>query len=186
MRCAGGSLTRKSDRDELEAFRAAVRDVRPLAVTPRVVHRRKPRPRAVFRRQDEVAVLEESVSFSATELEVETGDEIVFRRPGIQDGVMRKLRRGQYRVEAEIDLHGLILVDAKQALREFLARAVLRRLRCVRIVHGKGLRSGARGPVLKNGVNVVLRRTGAVMAFNSARQADGGTGAVYVLLAAAS
>ena len=177
-------MTRKPDADELNAFRDAVRDVRPLGVEPRVIHRRKPRPRAAFRRRDEVAVLEESIRLSAAELEVEAGDELSFRRPGVQDGVMRKLRRGQYRVEAEIDLHGLILAEAKQGLREFLARAVQRQLRCIRIVHGKGLRSGARGPVLKNGVNVVLQRTATVVAFCSARQVDGGTGAVYVLLSA--
>jgi DNA-nicking Smr family endonuclease len=177
-------VTRKSDADELQAFRDAVRDVRPLGVEPRVPERRKPRPRAAFRRRDEVAVLEESITLSPAELEVEAGDEMSFRRPGVQDGVMRKLRRGQYRVEAEIDLHGLILPEAKQGLREFLGRVLQQRLRCIRIVHGKGLRSGPRGPVLKNAVNVVLRRTDAVVAFCSARQVDGGTGAVYVLLSA--
>jgi DNA-nicking Smr family endonuclease len=97
---------------------------------------------------------------------------------------MRKLRRGQYRVESEIDLHGLTLPEAKQGLREFLARSIYEGRRCVRVVHGKGLGSGPRGPVLKNGVNVVLRRTDAVVAFCSARPVDGGTGAIYVLLAA--
>jgi DNA-nicking Smr family endonuclease len=177
-------VTRKPDADELQAFRDAVRDVRPLALEPHVIERRKPRPRAAFRRRDEVAVLEESIRLSATDLEVETGDELSFRRPGVQDGVMRKLRRGQYRVEAEIDLHGLLLAEAKQGLRAFLAQAVHRQLRCIRIVHGKGLGSGPRGPVIKNAVNVVLRRTDAVVAFCSARQVDGGTGAVYALLAA--
>ncbi len=177
-------MTRKPDADELQAFRDAVRDVRPLDLEARVIQRRKPRPQAAFRRRDEVAVLEESISLSAAELEVETGDELSFRRPGVQDGVMRKLRRGQYRVEAEIDLHGLLLAEAKQVLRAFLAQSVQRQRRCVRIVHGKGLGSGPRGPVIKNAVNVVLRRTDAVVAFCSARQVDGGTGAVYALLAA--
>ena len=117
-------MTRKPDADDLEVFRDAVRDVRPLGVAPRVIHLRKPRPRAAFRRRDELAVLEESISRSAAELEVEVGDELNFRRPGVQDGVMRKLRRGQYRVEAEIDLHGLLLPEAKNGLRGFLARAL--------------------------------------------------------------
>jgi len=175
-------VTRKPDADELQAFRDAVRDVRPLGAEPRVIHRERPRPRAAFRRRDEVAVLEESVRLTAAELEVEAGDELSFRRGGVQDGVMRKLRRGQYRVEAEIDLHGLTLPEARQELRAFLARAIAQRLRCIRIVHGKGLRSGPRGPVLKNAVNLVLRRTDAVLAFSSARQVDGGTGALYALL----
>ena len=169
---------------DLQAFREAVRDVRPLAVAPRIVQRRKLRPRAAFRRRDELAVLAESLVVSSTDLDVETGDELSFRRPGVQDTVMRKLRRGQYRVEDELDLHGLTVAEAKQGLRAFLATALSRGLRCVRIVHGKGLGSGPRGPVLKNAVNVVLRRTDAVVAFCSARQVDGGTGAVYVLLAA--
>src|SRR5437588_427440 len=95
---------------------------------------------------------------------------------------VRRLRGGEYRVEREIDLHGLTAAEAKQALREFLIEALERRVRCVRIVHGKGLRSGHRGPVLKSTVSGVLRRTGAVLAYVSARPVDGGTGAVYVLL----
>ena len=93
--------------------------------------------------------------------------------------VVRRLRRGEYRVESEIDLHGLTVVEARAQLRAFLAEATARRLRCVRIVHGKGLRSGQRGPVIKQTVNALLRRVGAVIAFSSARQV---AGAVYVLL----
>ena len=106
----------------------------------------------------------------------------MFHRPQIQATVLRRLRRGEYRVEREIDLHGLTVAEAKQELRSFLIRALEQHVRCVRIVHGKGLRSGPRGPVLKAAVNAVLRRTGAVLAFVSARPVDGGTGAVYVLL----
>ena len=101
---------------------------------------------------------------------------------GVQPAVGRRLRRGEYRVEREIDLHGLTVAEAKQALRGFLIEALERGVRCVRIVHGKGLRSGHRGPVLKATVSAVLRRSGAVLAYVSARPADGGTGAVYVLL----
>ena len=106
-----------------------------------------------------------------------------FARPGVQSAVLKKLRRGQYRVQAELDLHGLTVAEAKSALRGFLARALAQHARCVRVIHGKGLRSGHRGPVLKSTVAAVLRRTGAVLAYSSARQVDGGTGAVYVLLA---
>jgi DNA-nicking Smr family endonuclease len=100
----------------------------------------------------------------------------------VAESVLRKLRRGEYRVGGELDLHGLTAVQAKQALRAFLAAAVARHAGCVRIIHGKGLRSGHRGPVLKSVVSGVLRRTAAVVAFVSARPVDGGTGAVYVLL----
>jgi DNA-nicking Smr family endonuclease len=95
---------------------------------------------------------------------------------------LRKLRRGQYRVQAELDLHGLTQAEAKVQLHEFLNTALQRNVRCLRIVHGKGLRSGTRGPVLRQLVNDMLRRTAQVLAFASARQIDGGTGALYVLL----
>ena len=95
---------------------------------------------------------------------------------------MRRLRRGHYRVESELDLHGLTVPEAKQALRDFLSRVIARQSRCVRIIHGKGRGSGPRGPVLKKAVNVILRRTDAVVAFCTARPVDGGTGAIYVLL----
>jgi DNA-nicking Smr family endonuclease len=97
--------------------------------------------------------------------------------------VLRKLRRGQYRVQAELDLHGLTVPEAKEELRAFLADALEHHIRCVRVIHGKGLRSGHRGPVLKGVVSNVLRRVGPVLAYVSARHVDGGTGAVYVLLA---
>lgn len=177
-------MTRKPEAEEVAAFREAVRDVRPIAKVARVVQRRPPKARATFRRRDELAVLAESLVVNSADLDVETGDELALRRPGLQDTAFRKLRRGQYRVEDELDLHGMTLPEAKHGLRAFLATALSRGLRCVRIVHGKGLGSGPRGPVLKNAVNVVLRRTDPVVAFCSARQVDGGTGAVYVLLAA--
>ena len=85
-------------------------------------------------------------------------------------------------VEAEIDLHGMTGAEAKAALREFILEAVNRRMSCVRIIHGKGRRSGPRGPVLKNVVNQWLQRIDNIQAFGSARQVDGGSGAVYVLL----
>ena len=91
----------------------------------------------------------------------DTGDEISFRRTGVQDNVMRKLKRGEYRVEEVCDLHGLRVEEAKAALREFLADALAHNLRCVRIIHGKGMNSGPRGPVIKTAVNMILRKTGS-------------------------
>jgi DNA-nicking Smr family endonuclease len=173
---------REPQDDDARAFRDAVRDVQPLAFTPRVASRRKATPRAVFRRQAEREVLRESIVLTPAELDVESGDELSFRRPGIQDTLMRRLRRGHYRVESELDLHGLTLPEAKEQIRSFVARSIARQARCVRIIHGKGLGSGPRGPVLKHAVNVILRRFDAVLAFCSARQVDGGTGAIYVLL----
>jgi DNA-nicking Smr family endonuclease len=128
-------------------------------------------------------VLQESLETDTGDPELASGEELVFSRDGVQSGVLRKLRRGQYRVQAEIDLHGLTVPEAKEELRAFLAHSLERHIRCVRIIHGKGLRSGHRGPVLKGAVSSVLRRVRPVLAYVSARQVDGGTGALYVLLA---
>jgi len=164
-------------------FREAVRGVKPLGSTAGPARAPGPKPRARFARADRAAVLRESLEADPPDPALAGGEELVFRRPGVQTSVLRRLKRGEYRIEREIDLHGLTVAEAKQALRQFLIDALERQVRCVRIVHGKGLRSGHRGPVLKGAVEAVLRRTGAVLAYVSARRTDGGTGAVYVLLA---
>ena len=171
--------------DDARLFREAVRGVKPLGVRQPPQQGPKPRPRARFTRADRMAVLQESLEAPAQDPEVGSGEELSFRRPHIPVAVLRRLRRGEYRVQREIDLHGLTVTEAKQVLREFLAAALEQQVRCVRIIHGKGLRSGHRGPVLKSAVSAVLRRTGAVLAYVSARPVDGGTGAVYVLLSSA-
>jgi DNA-nicking Smr family endonuclease len=182
----GGSVIPTPDEDERQLFREAVQDVKPLGQGETAAARRqrqRPAPLARFSRADRHAVLQESLSTEGGDPELAAGDELVYHRDGVQMSVLRKLRRGQYRVQAEIDLHGLTVAQAKGVLRDFLAEALHRQFRCVRIIHGKGLRSGHKGPVLKGAVSSVLRRVGAVVAYVSARQVDGGTGAVYVLLA---
>ncbi|MBW4051246.1 MAG: DNA mismatch repair protein MutS [Proteobacteria bacterium] len=170
--------------EDLSLFREAVRDVKPLGRPAQVAEApsRRPRAAARFTRADRLAVLEESLRDDVFDPALAGGEELVFHRAGIQTSELRKLRRGDYRVQGEIDLHGLTVAEAKQVLREFLAHALMRQWRCVRIIHGKGLRSGHRGPVLKAMVGAVLRKVGPVLAFVSARPVDGGTGAVYVLL----
>ena len=160
----------------------AVSGVRPLKSRVSEPARARVRPLARFSRADRAAVLKESMEGGAADPDVAGGDELAFHRPQIQPQVLRRLRRGEYRVQREIDLHGLTVAEAKNALRLFLMNALEQHVRCVRIIHGKGLRSGHRGPVLKNAVSAVLRRSGAVLAFVSARPVDGGTGALYVLL----
>ena len=163
-------------------FRDAVQGVKPLDGPQNPPERPKPRPAARFSRADRLAVLEESLREPPDDPTLAGGEELVFHREGVRQTVLRTLRRGGYRVQGEIDLHGLSVIEARQALREFLARALLNHWRCVRIVHGKGLRSGTRGPVLKGLVGSVLRKLDPVVAYVSARPVDGGTGAVYVLL----
>jgi DNA-nicking Smr family endonuclease len=122
------------------------------------------------------------ITAPASDEQAEQG--LAFQRGGVRTQVMRRLRRGLYPLDGELDLHGLNQSAARDRLADFLMRSRAAGWRCVRIIHGKGYRSGARGPVLKTAVNLWLRRHMDVMAFTSARAIDGGTGALYVLLRA--
>ncbi|PZN28126.1 MAG: DNA mismatch repair protein MutS [Proteobacteria bacterium] len=171
-----------SDDREGDLFREAMRDVRPLTPVAHPPRSPKPPAEARFTRADRRDVLRESLLPPADAATLATGDELNFRRDHVPEAVLLRLRRGQYTVDAEIDLHGLTGAQAKEALREFIAEATASGLGCVRVIHGKGRRSGHRGPVLKHVVNHWLQRSDSVLAFGSARPVDGGTGAVYVLL----
>ena len=114
--------------------------------------------------------------------ELEYNAELLFSRSGLQHNVLRKLRRGQYNITAELDLHGLRVEEARQALSQFLYHCHLQKKQCVHIIHGKGYGSHRNKPVLKSKVNHWLRQRDEVLAFCSARPVDGGTGAIYLLL----
>jgi DNA-nicking Smr family endonuclease len=168
--------------DDKSLFRQAVTGAKPLDHGRHEQARPRPPGSAAFRRADERAVLDEALLLPASELGVETGEEILFRTAGVSDQVLRNLRRGRYAIADELDLHGLVAEEAREVVRNFLAEAAARGRSCVRIIHGKGHGSGPRGPVLKKSVNLWLRKHDAVLAFCSARAAHGGTGAIYVLL----
>jgi DNA-nicking Smr family endonuclease len=170
-----------SDEDR-ELFRKAVGDTRPLRRREEPPARPEPQPRALFRRADEAAVLAESLAANP-EAASDTGEDLNFRRPSVSLPVFRKLKRGEISVRDELDLHGLTATEARAALYEFLADARALKVRCVRVIHGKGLRSGHQGPVLKRKLGRWLQLREDVLAYCSARPVDGGTGAVYVLLA---
>lgn len=168
--------------DDPQAFRQAMSGVRPLAAKTAVTPAPRPRvtPRYVATRRRSAAL--EHPSAAGLPAVQDDAGQLQFRRPGVREDVMRRLARGHFPVEAEADLHGMRLHPAQDALREFIADCVSRRLRCVRVIHGKGLRSGPDGPVLRIAVSHWLRQFDAVRAYASARPADGGSGAVYVLL----
>ena len=174
----------QDDATDAAAFRTAMRGVKPLppresrpaTVAPRSRPRAR-RPRTPAENLDQMMPL-----ISAATEDESAGAILSFQRSGIRDQVMRRLRRGLFPTEDELDLHGLNQTAARDRLAEFIAHSRDCGRRCVRIVHGKGYRSGARGPVLKSAVNLWLRRHLDVVAFTSARAIDGGTGAVYVLL----
>ena len=168
--------------EERELFRKAVEGARPLPKRKEApVQPPPPTPHARFRRADEAAVLAESLA-SDPEAESDTGEDLSFRRPSVSLPVFRKLRRGAISIRDEIDLHGCTAAEARVALYEFLAESSLAGVRCVRVIHGKGRRSGHRGPVLKRKLGRWLQVREDVLAYCSARPVDGGTGAVYVLL----
>jgi DNA-nicking Smr family endonuclease len=173
----------KSDDDDIHLFREAVRDVKPLGQHRTVTKSPKATlKRRISRRPGRVMIDDPKPGSATADPVVTAGDEVSFRKPGVQAAVIRKLRRGEYGIQAQIDLHGLTADQGLRALEDFLSHAMARGIRTLRVIHGKGLRSGGEAPVLKNAVISALRRTSVVKAFVSARREDGGTGAVYVLL----
>lgn len=167
---------------ENAVFREAVQDVTPLncdkvplyqALVPAIPHQLHLESRMI--QQD-------MLSEAYDPAELETGEELVFVRAGIQHSVVHKLRRGQLSINAELDLHGMIVRHAREAVANFLRDCCHRHVRCARIVHGKGNGSWQKQPVLKVKLNHWLRQRDEVLAFCSARGSDGGTGAVYVLI----
>lgn len=170
------------DPRDRELFRQAVGPVEPLhcdRIEPTQFH---PSPIPRFTLADEQQVVADMVSDYFEPADLDTGEELYYRRQGVQQAVLRKLRRGQYQVGAVLDLHGLTVAAAKTALAVFLQRVRRDNLSCARIIHGKGNGSRHRGPVLKQKINHWLRQRDEVLAFCSARPMDGGTGAIYVLL----
>lgn len=170
------------DADDVDLFRSSIGDVKPIRHD--LHEQRRPRPPAAAsqRVKDEREVLEEMSQGSLRPWDVETGDELLYKAPGLQDRVLRKLRRGQFAIGMELDLHGMTTAVAKQAVTNFLASARSGGHGCVRIIHGKGLGSRGKQPVLKGKLDQWLQLRNDVLAFCSARPVDGGTGAVYVLL----
>jgi len=164
----------------------AVRDVKPLPDPGRVVHAPKPRaPLPLQRLEDDRQVLLDSLNDAVeADLELEAGDALWFIRPGLPRQVLRKLRGGHWARQDQLDLHGSRSHEARSLLVEFLTRSAKRGYRCVLVVHGKGLRSRNREPVLKRKVAGWLAQRSEVLAFCQASPADGGSGAVVVLLQA--
>ncbi len=176
-------MTAKKPVPETDAdlFRAAVGAVKPLKDDrhtppgPRPSHRPRQRTHAVDKPQHN---LPDAPCHSAPGF----AERQYFVRPGLQNRLLQRLTRGQMRLDAEVDLHGMRVDKARDTLVEFLQEAGQYRYRCVRIIHGKGYRSAQRTPVIKGLLDRWLRLNTQVLAFCSAQPRDGGTGALYVLL----
>ena len=172
---------KKAD-DDSDLFHQMTGNVRPIKqdrITPTPRHT-KPIPKKTI--EDEQQDMDNLLSDDWNPGQVESDEALSFCRSGIQKSVFKKLRTGKYAVEAELDLHGSFAKEARDMVSRFISESQARSLRCVRIIHGKGLSSPNKMPVLKNKTNQWLQQIDAVLAFSSALPADGGTGAVYVLL----
>ena len=166
-------------------FQQAVKNARPLNIDVPFTEKPKPKPIAKQFIRDEKQALRDSLSddyYPAHELE--SGEELLYLRTGQSPDVLSKLRRGFWVVQAQIDLHGLISDEAREYVAEFLSSCKKKNIRCIRIVHGKGLGSRNREPVLKHKLRNWLMQKDEVIAYAQAKPEDGGSGAVIVLLKA--
>ena len=177
---------RRQSLSERDLFIRAAGAVKPMPDKGRsLLKKERPAPAVMRYQHDEQAVLHEAISdeFDVSTL-LDADDLLSFRRPGIGTDVTRKLRRGDWSIQRQLDLHGLRRDDAREALSSFIREAHKHGIRCVRVVHGKGLGSPGKAPILKSRVNSWLVQKKEVLAFVQAKPADGGAGALVVLLMA--
>lgn len=168
--------------DDARLFREAIGDVRKMAPAALPPTSPRPEPRARMFEADEAAVPAELLDMAFDPASMEVGEELSFLHDGYPPKLLKQLKRGHFSIQDDLDLHHMNAAAAQASIHAFLAEARQAGLRCVRIVHGKGLRSKSTGPVLKALTDRLLRRRDEVIAFASARPAFGGTGAVIVLL----
>jgi hypothetical protein len=169
---------------ERHMFVRAVGAVKPIPAKARVLDLgKRPEPRPLQQDLDDQAALQESMSdeFDVSTL-LDVDDQLSFRRPGIGTDITRKLRKGEWSLQGQLDLHGLRSDEAREALGQFVRDAKRMGWRCVRVVHGKGLGSPGKEPVLKSKVQRWLVQKNEVLAFVQAKPSDGGAGALVVLL----
>jgi DNA-nicking Smr family endonuclease len=169
--------------DDAALFRDAIDGVRPLDAAPESPAKPKPPPEPRMQALDEAEALAQSRGVGWHEATIDAAEALAFRRDEVPPKVLKALARGDFSIGAEVDLHLQRAAGAERLLREFLARARAEGIACVRVIHGKGLRAADGGSVLKALVDRMLRQRGDVLAFASAPEAMGGTGAVLVLLA---
>lgn len=168
--------------EDAALFQEAIGAVKPLRSSRVLLRHPGPLPIPSKRLARERGVRNEMLNGSYDPSELETGEELLYCQSSISWPQFRKLRRGSFSIQAELDLHGMTAPLARQALGGFLSQCLMLRYRCVRVIHGKGNGSFNRQPVLKQKLKYWLSQRHDVLAFCSARPVDGGTGAVYVLL----
>ncbi len=169
--------------DDITLFRDAVKDVKPFTAPPKDEYKPKPKPIPLqFIRDEQQALVDSLSDHYIPAHEIETGEELLYLRDGHSPDILSKLRRGHWVIQAKIDLHGLISDEARLYVSSFISDCKKRGIRCVRIVHGKGLGSRNREPILKHKLRGWLMQKDEVIAYAEAKKQDGGSGAVIVLL----
>ena len=172
----------KPSPEDVQLFHAAIGPLRRLKNTQIALEaaRREPVPEQFLK--DEANVSAELLTSLIDPVEIEVGEELAYLKPGVAPRVLQQLKRGQFSIDDEFDLHQMTVNVAREAIAGFLNESRRERRLCVKIIHGKGLRSKAGGPVLKRLTDRLLRQRDDVLAYASAKSNEGGTGAVIVLL----
>lgn len=173
---------REANPDDRSLFRESIGEVDAWPERAEAPRAAPPRPAARMSEADEQAVVGELLTHPIDAWGSDLGDPLKYLKDGVSPKLLRQLGRGAFAVREEFDLHQMTVPVAERALSRFLDESIRDAHLCVRVVHGKGLRSGSRGPVLRAMVDRMLRRRGDVLAFRSAQSGDGGSGAVVVLL----
>lgn len=171
------------EEDDATLFREAVGPVKPLPESAPPPRKPRPRPTARMAERDEIEARSEFQRGLDDLSALAAGDTLSYRRDLLPAPVFQRLKRGRFSAQDELDLHGATVAQAETMLKAFIAEAHAHEFGCVRIIHGKGRRDDGGMPALKNLVDRVLRQRGDILAFHSAPAAQGGTGAVLVLLA---
>jgi DNA-nicking Smr family endonuclease len=177
--------TRKPSAEDIELFRRSVGPVRKISCDRVGPAHRPPQPRRRFQSEPATPEIPDKFSDAYDPGSVAADETLFFARPGLQQRQLQRLRRGQLTCAAELDMHGMTTAIARSELMAFIAHCRERRIRCARIIHGKGYGSGGTAPVLKNRLNSWLRQHHDVLAFSSALARHGGSGALYILLRSA-
>ncbi len=168
--------------EDMALFHEAMRDVSPLPAVNRIVIRDTISAAIPHRKIEHEEQVSPDTLSDHVAINLEAGDSWNFMRPGISQQTLKRLRRGYWCIQGELDLHGLTRDEARQVLSSFLDRCGQQGMRCVRIIHGKGLSSRNREPVLKTRIGNWLMQRADVLAFCQAKPEHGGGGALLILL----
>ena len=167
-----------------DSFLNAVKDVNPIKIKSKTIDVTTKKPKPIPRKliEDESKVLVDSLSDEYMSSETDSDENLSYLRNGHSPDIVRKLKKGYWTIQSSIDLHGLVSEEAKEYVVNFIQECKKKKIRCIRIIHGKGYGSKNKEPVLKKKVRNWLRQKDEVIAFAEAPKHDGGSGVVIVLL----